>query len=151
MDWLRKEREVLIMKYVNNFFDWAVGVYKEFCNDSDKIESRVDTTTGITIVYDLRTGESAFSKCPKGEKFNEDIGIAVAYTRLKGGEVPRVLQKTLLKNLVASDEFALPSSSKSTFRIVGVNPLRLTEIITVNTHYGVITRFPDDTVVYKIN
>ena len=56
------------MKYVNNLFDWAVGVYKEFCNDSDKIESRIDTTTGITIVYDLRTGESAFSKCPKGRE-----------------------------------------------------------------------------------
>ena len=139
------------MKYVNDLFEWAVGAYNEFCNDNLKIESRIDMTTGITIVFDLRTGESAFSKCRKDEKFSEEIGVAVAYTRLKGREVPKVLQKTLLKNLVANDEFALPSSSKSTFRIVGVNPLRLTEIITVNTHYGVITRFPDDTVVYKIN
>ena len=139
------------MKYVDNLFDWAVGVYDEFCNDNLKIESRFDMTTGITVVFDLRTGESAFSKCKKSEEFSEEIGVAVAYTRLKGGEVPRVLQKTLLKNLVAGDEFALPSSSKSTFRIVGINPLRLTEIITVNTRDGVITRFPDDTVVYKIS
>ena len=138
------------MKYVENLYDWAVRVYDEFCNDNPKIESRIDITTGITVVFDLRTGKSAFSKCRKDEEFSEEIGIAVAYTRLKGGEVPRVLQKTLLKNLVAGDEFALPSSSKSTFRIVGVNPLRLTEIITVNTRDGVITRFPDDTVVYKI-
>ena len=139
------------MKYVNDLFEWAVGAYNEFCNDNLKIESRIDMTTGITIVFDLRTGESAFSKCRKDEKFSEEIGVAVAYTRLKGREVPKVLQKTLLKNLVANDEFALPSSSKSTFRIVGVNPLRLTEIITVNTRDGVITCFPDDTVVYKIN
>ena len=138
------------MKYVNNLFDWAVGVYDEFCNDNLKIESRFDMTTGITVVFDLRTGKSAFSKCRKDEEFSEEIGVAVAYTRLKGREVPKVLQKTLLKNLVASDEFALPSTSKSTFRIVGVNPLRLTEIITVNTRDGVITRFPDDTVIYKI-
>ena len=139
------------MKYVENLCYWASEVYNEFCNDSEKIESRVDTTTGITIVYDLRTGKSAFSKYKKDEGFSKEIGVAVAYTRLKGGEVPKVLQKTLLKNLVANDEFALPSSSKSTFRIVGVNPLRLTEIITVNTRDGVISCFPDDTVVYKIN
>ena len=139
------------MKYVENLYDWAVEVYNECCHDSDKISGGFNDTTGITIVYDLRTGKSAFAKCRKDEEFNKKIGVAVAYTRLKGREVPKVLQKTLLKNLVASDEFALPSSSKSTFRIVGVNPLRLTEIITVNTRDGVITRFPDDTVVYKIN
>ena len=139
------------MKYVNNLFDWAVGVYKEFCNDSDKIESRIDTTTGITIVYDLRTGESAFSKCPNGEKFNEDIGIAVAYTRLKGGEVPRVLQKTLLENLVAGDEFALLELPKSTYYVIGINPLKPTEIIVVNKEDGDISRFKDDYEIYKIN
>lgn len=139
------------MKYVSDLFEWAVGVYDEFCNDNLKIENRIDMTTGITIVYDLRTGKSAFSKCRKDEEFSEEIGVAIAYTRLKGGEVPRVLQKTLLKKLVAGDEFALPSFSKSTFRVVGVNPLRLTEIITINSRDGVITRFPDDTVVYKIN
>ena len=139
------------MKYVNNLFDWAVGVYDEFCNDNLKIESRFDMTTGITVVFDLRTGKSAFSKCRKDEEFSEEIGVAVAYTRLKGREVPKVLQKTLLKNLVASDEFALPSTSKSTFRIVGVNPLRLTEIIAVNTRDGIITRFQDNMIVYTIN
>ena len=139
------------MKYVDNLFEWALGVYANFCTDSSKVEGGFDPTTGITVVYDLRTGKSAFSKCRKDEKFNKEIGIAIAYTRLKGGEIPKVLQKTYLKNLVAGDEFALFTFSKSTFRIVGVNPIRLTEIITVNTRDGVITRFPDDTVVYKIN
>ena len=86
------------MKYVDNLFNWAVGVYDEFCNDNLKIESRFDMTTGITIVYDLRTGESAFSKCRKDEEFSEEIGVAVAYTRLKGREVPKVREKILLKN-----------------------------------------------------
>ena len=138
------------MKYVDNLFDWAVGVYKEFCNDSEKIESRVDTTTGITIVYDLRTGESAFSKCPKGEKFNEDIGIAVAYTRLKGREVPKVLQKTLLKNLVAGEEFSWLDAPEYTYYVIGINPLKPTEIIVVNTDDGDLRRFKGDNEVYKI-
>ena len=139
------------MKYVDNLFDWAVGVYANFCTDSGKVEGGFDPTTGITVVYDLRTGKSAFSKCRKDEKFNKEIGIAIAYTRLKGGEVPEVLQKNPLKNLVAGDEFALFPFSKSTFRIVGVNPLKLTEIIVVNTRDGVITRFHDDMIVYTIN
>ena len=139
------------MKYVDNLFDWAVGVYANFCTDSGKVKGGFDPTTGITVVYDLRTGKSAFSKCRKDEKFNKEIGIAIAYTRLKGGEVPEVLQKNPLKNLVAGDEFALFPFSKSTFRIVGVNPLKLTEIIVVNTRDGVITRFHDDMIVYTIN
>ena len=138
------------MKYVDNLFDWAVGVYKEFHNDSEKIESRVDTTTGITIVYDLRTGESAFSKCKNNEEFSEEIGVAVAYTRLKGGEVPRVLQKTLLKNLVAGDEFALFELPKSTYYVIGINPLKPTEIIVVNKEDGDISRFKEDYEIYKI-
>lgn len=138
------------MKYVNNLFYWASEVYNKFCNDSEKIESRVDTTTGITIVYDLRTGESAFSKCKKSEEFSEEIGVAVAYTRLKGGEVPRVLQKTLLKNLVAGEEFALSNSPKNTFYVVGINPLKPTETIVVNKNDGDISRFKDDYDIYKI-
>lgn len=138
------------MKYVENLFYWASEVYNEFCNDSEKIESRVDTTTGITIVYDLRTGESAFSKCKNNEEFSEEIGVAVAYTRLKGGEVPRVLQKTLLKNLVAGDEFALLELPKSTYYVVGINPLKPTEIIVVNKEDGDISRFKEHYEIYKI-
>jgi hypothetical protein len=138
------------MKYVENLCYWASEVYNEFCNDSEKIESRVDITTGITTVYDLRTGESAFSKCKKSEEFSEEIGVAVAYTRLKGGEVPRVLQKTLLKNLVAGDEFALSELPKRTYYVVGINPLKPTEIIVVNKEDGDISRFKEHYEIYKI-
>lgn len=138
------------MKYVDNLFDWAIKVYDEFCNDSEKIESRVDTTTGITIVYDLRTGESAFSKCKNNEEFSEKIGVAVAYTHLKCGEVPKVLQKTLLKNLVAGEAFTLLDVPKSIDYVIGINPLEPTEIIVVNEDDGYISRFKEDYEVYKI-
>lgn len=139
------------MKYVENLFNWAVGVYANFCTDSDKVEVGFDPTTGITVAYDLRTGKSAFSKCRKDEKFNKEIGIAIAYTRLKGGEVPEVLQKTYLKNLVAGDEFALFTFSKSTFRVVGVNPLKTAEVIAIHTQTGNLCRFDYYSEVYKIN
>lgn len=139
------------MKYVENLYDWAINICNEFYADSDKLGEVCDTDTGITIVYDLRTGESAFSKCKKGEEFSSIIGTAVAYARLQGYEVPRVLQKTLLKNLVAGDEFALSSSPKNTFYVVGINPLKPTETIVVNKNDGDISRFKDDYEVYKIN
>ena len=138
------------MKYVENLCYWADEVYEEFCSDSDKIESSTDTTTGITIVYDLRTGESAFSKCPNGVEFNREIGIAVAYTRLKGGEVPKVLQKTFLKNLVAGETFTLLEVPKSIYYVVGENPLKSTEIIVVNEDDGYISRFKEHYEVYQI-
>ena len=139
------------MKYVNNLFYWASEVYNEFCNDSEKIESRVDTTTGITIVYDLRTGESAFSKCKKSEEFSKEIGVAVAYTRLKGGEIPKVREKTLLKNLVAGEEFSWLDAPEYTYYVIGINPLKPTEIIVVDTDSGNLRRFKGDNEVYKIN
>lgn len=138
------------MRYVDSLSDWADEVYNDFCNDSDKIGSSTDSTTGIAIVYDLRTGESAFSKCPEGAKFDRTISTAIAYARLKGREVPRVLQKTILKNLVAGEEFALSSSPKNTFYVVGINPLKPTETIVVNKNDGDISRFKDDYEIYKI-
>ena len=139
------------MKYVDNLFDWAVGVYDEFCNDNLKIESRFDMTTGITVVFDLRTGKSAFSKCRKDEEFSEEIGIAVAYTRLKGREVPKERKKILLKNLVAGEEFSLFSSPKNTFCVVGENPLKSAEIIAIHTQTENLCRFDYYSEVYKIN
>ena len=138
------------MKYVDNLFDWAVGVYDEFCHDTLKIERRFDMTTGITIVYDLRTGESAFSKCRKDEEFSEEIGIAVAYTRLKGREVPKVREKILLKNLVVGEEFSLFSSPKNTFYVVGENPLKSAEVIAIHTQTWNLCRFDYYSEVYKI-
>ena len=138
------------MKYVENLYDWAINIYNEFYADSDKLGEVCDTDTGITIVYDLRTGESAFSKCKKGEEFSSIIGAAVAYTHLKGGEVPRVLQKTLLKNLVAGEEFSWLDAPEYTYYVIGINPLKPTEIIVVNTDDGNLRRFKGDNEVYKI-
>lgn len=139
------------MKYVDNLFDWAVGVYDEYSNDNIKIDRVIDTNTGITIVYDLRTGKTAFSKCKKGEEFSEEIGVAVAYTRLKGREVPQERKKILLKNLAVGEEFSLFSSPKNTFYVVGENPLKSVEVIAIHTQTGNLCRFDYYSEVYKIN
>lgn len=139
------------MKYVDNLFNWAVGVYDEFCNDNLKIESRFDMTTGITVVFDLRTGKSAFSKCRKDEEFSEEIGVAVAYTRLKGREVPKERKKILVKYLTAGDKFCSVVFPDSVYCVVGVNPLKPTQIIAIHTQTKNLFRFNYYSEVYKIN
>lgn len=139
------------MKYVDNLFDWAVGVYDEYSHDSDKISGGFDDTTGITIVYDLRTGKSAFAKCRKDEEFNKIIGVAVAYTRLKGGEVPKERKKILVKYLTAGDKFCSVVFPDSVYCVVGVNPLKPTQIIAIHTQTKNLFRFNYYSEVYKIN
>ena len=139
------------MKYVENFFFFLVGVYDEFCIDILKIESRFDMTTGITVVFDLRTGKSAFSKCRKDEEFSEEIGVAVAYTRLKGREVPKERKKILVKYLTAGDKFCSVVFPDSVYCVVGVNPLKPTQIIAIHTQTKNLFRFNYYSEVYKIN
>ena len=139
------------MKYVDNLFDWAVGVYANFCTDSGKVEGGFDPTTGITVVYDLRTGKSAFSKCRKDEKFNKEIGIAIAYTRLKGREVPRERKRTFIKYLTTGDKFILRGMPPIEYNIVGVNPINPTEMIAICKIGNTLRRFDFYNEVYKIN
>ena len=138
------------MKYVDNLFEWAVGVYDEFCNDSIKIDRVIDMDTGITIVCDLRTGKTAFSKCRKDEEFSEEIGVAVAYTRLKGREVPQVRKKVFVKYLTVGDKFSLSGMPNITYNVVGVNPIKPTEMIAVCSKDGKLFRFDFYNEVYKL-
>lgn len=139
------------MKYVENLFDWAVEVYNEYSHDSDKISGSFDDTTGITIVYDLRTGKSAFAKCRKDEEFNKIIGVAVAYTRLQGREVPKERKKILIKYLTAGDKFCSVVFPDSVYCVVGVNPLKSTQTIAIHTQTKNLFRFNCYSEVYKIN
>ena len=139
------------MKYVENLYDWAVGVYDEFCNDSYRIEEIHDHETGITIVYDLKTGKTAFSKCRKDEEFNEEIGVAVAYTRLKGREVPQVRKKVFVKDLAAGDKFSLINFPSQIYYIVGINPMKSTETFAIHINTKTLVRFDFYNEVYKIN
>ena len=139
------------MKYVDNLFDWAVGVYDEFCNDSYRIESAHVYETGVTIVYDLKTGKSAFSKCRKDEEFSEEIGTAIAYTRLKGREVPKERKWTFIKYLTTGDKFVLRGMPPIEYNIVGVNPINPTEMIAICKIGNTLRRFDFYNEVYKIN
>lgn len=139
------------MKYVDNLFEWAVGVYDEFCADSYRIEEAHDYETGVTIVYDLKTGKSAFSKCRKDEEFSEEIGVAIAYTRLKGREVPQVRKKVFIKDLAAGEKFSLINFPSQTYYIVGINPMKSNETFAIHINTKTLVRFDFYNKVYKMD
>lgn len=139
------------MKYVDNFDLWAEGVYEEFCADSERVGEIHNYKTGITIVYDLRTGKSAFSKCRKDEKFIDEVGVAIAYTRLKGREVPQVRKRTFVKYLTTGDKFALCGMPRIEYNVVGVNPIKPTEMIVICEIDNMLRRFDFEQEVYKID
>lgn len=138
------------MKYVEDFFEWARDVYDEFCVNSERVGEVHNYETGITIVYDLRTGKTAFSKCRKDEEFSDEIGVAIAYTRLKGREVPQVRQKVFVKYLTAGDKFALSGMPNVVYNAVGVNPIKPTEMIAVCVKDDKLFRFDFYNEVYKL-
>lgn len=139
------------MKYVENFNLWAEGVYDEFRADSERVSEVHNYKTGITIVYDLRTGKTAFSKCRKDEKFIEEVGVAIAYTRLKGREVPQVRKRTFVKYLTTGDKFALCGMPRFEYNVVGVNPINPAEMIAICTKDNKLSRFDFYKEVYKID
>lgn len=139
------------MKYVEDFFEWARDVYDEFCVNSERVGEVHNYETGITIVYDLRTGKTAFSKCRKDEEFSDEIGVAIAYTRLKGREVPQERKKILVKYLTAGDKFCSVVFPDSVCCVIGVNPLKPTQAIAINIKTGKLCRYDLCNEVYKIN
>lgn len=139
------------MKYVDNLYEWAEGVYEEFCADSKRVSEVHNYKTGITIVYDLRTGKTAFSKCRKDEKFIDEVGVAIAYTRLKGREVPKERKWTFIKYLTTGDKFILRGMPPIEYNIVGVNPINPTEMIAICKIGNTLHRFDFYNLVYKID
>ena len=54
-----------------------------------------NTFENYTIVIDAKKGKMGIAKCKKGDKFNNLIGIAIAYARLRGLPVhPEYASKT---------------------------------------------------------
>lgn len=47
-----------------------------------------DTHKGKVRITNIRTGKTAFAKCNKTDKFNFNVGLAIAWARYKGVTIP---------------------------------------------------------------
>lgn len=77
---------------------WVSDIINEFIHDDNA--SHVYKAP-YTILYDMTKGKSAFSKCHPNDVWDSKIGIAIAYARMRGKEIPKLVvykKATELKN-----------------------------------------------------
>lgn len=88
----RPERKALehcgVWEEVGKFFSsvispkqWVKTTYDRYYEDEKVC---CNTFENYTIVIDAKKGKMGIAKCKKGDKFNNLIGIAIAYARLRG-------------------------------------------------------------------
>ena len=83
------------MKYVN-FDEWSSFLdrwFDDFRNNQDHhIVPVTDTEKGLTRITNTLTGKSVVSKCHKNDYFDAEVGIAVAWARYNGAEIPTLVE-----------------------------------------------------------
>lgn len=85
------------------FEQWVKKTYSDFQNDKQAIA--YSGCSGVVIVYDTTAVKSAIAKCYPQDTFDYDTGIAIAYARLKGIEIPKVKEEPEFKRVGYEQEY----------------------------------------------
>ena len=92
----------------NEFTEWVGRMYLRSCKLSRRYNFHGYKRNIVAV--DNKTGKTATAKCHKDDEFNYATGVAIAFARLKGWEVPEI------------DEMVLPRLKEGdTFFAAGVN------------------------------
>ena len=94
--------------YVKDFKEWALEWFDKFHRASKYIDAV--TINQKIIVIDTRTGKTGIAKCHKEDNFSENIGIGIAYAKLKGVQIPQEMPQ--LKDLPNNTYFTRMSGLK---------------------------------------
>lgn len=85
------------------FEQWVKKTYGDFQNDKQAIA--YSGCSGVVIVYDTTDVKSAIVKCRPEDVFDCKTGIAIAYARLKGIEIPKVEEEPEFKRVGYEQEY----------------------------------------------
>lgn len=100
------------------FNKWAVGMYNEYiaskycstrCNDGNTV-----------ICFSKHGNKIGKATCHKDDEFKFYIGVAIAYARAAGKEVPTVIEEIGIKELKYGDNFIYDGE---TYTYIAVHPL----------------------------
>lgn len=144
-----------MVKYVENFNEWALSMYDEYKRISHTNYSRwkvyryVNRDSIRTILVDLKKGKCGNAKVSR-EEYNEKIGIGVAWARLRGHEVPEERKKTMLKNLADYDKFSVITLENVVFIKIGDIP-ETKDVAVYDSKKRILFRLSEGTMVYKMN
>ena len=142
-------------KYVENFNEWALGMYKEYIRVSNSNTSRWkvfgygERDSVQIILIDLKKGKCGKARVSKG-KYIEAVGIGVAWARLRGYEVPKERKKIMLKNFTDYDKFS-PIAQENTVYVKIGNLPETEETAVYDIKRDMLCRLDKDIMVYKVN
>ena len=77
------------------FKQWVKKTYRDFQKDKQAIA--YSGCSDVVIVYATTAVKSAIAKCYPQDTFDYDTGVAIAYARLKGIEIPKVEEEPEFK------------------------------------------------------
>lgn len=85
------------------FKQWVKKTYRDFQKDKQAIA--YSGCSDVVIVYDITAVKSAIAKCYPQDTFDYDTGVAIAYARLKGIEIPKVEEEPEFKRVGNGQEY----------------------------------------------
>lgn len=94
------------MKYVT-FGEWNTFVtrwYNDFRNKNNRssfLAVVTDVKSGRVRITNTKTGKSVIAMCHKNDYFDEKVGIAVAWAKYNGVEIPKLVNYTERSKLEA--------------------------------------------------
>ena len=142
-------------KYVEDFNEWALGMYTEYKRisatnlDRWRIHLYADKGNIRTILIDLKKGKCGSTRV-SGDEYKKEIGIGVAWARLRGCEVPKERKKVMLKNFTDYDKFS-PIAQENTVYVKIGNLPETEETAVYDIKRDMLCRLDNYIMVYKIN
>lgn len=140
-------------KYVENFNEWALGMYDEYMRVSKPNRARwkvchyVDRYSIRTTLIDLKKGKCGTARAT-GTEYKEKVGVGVAWARLRGYEVPKERKPITLKALPNGEKFYPLFNIETVYIKIGENP-STAKIVVYNEENRLFDEFSTYITVYK--
>ena len=140
---MKVTREENMKMTKEEFKEWVEKRYRDFLYSHYKFFGDED----ITIVISKTGKRIGVAKRHNNDKFDRAIGIAIAYAKAIGLEIPEVCNTTYLSELKNGDTFNTEYDKNTKYIFLAVNPLTKSYIVTNST--GKVVEFYVDMQVYK--
>lgn len=76
----------------NRFIDkWFTKCIYDFQSCDTTIDRLINRFEKTCIIVNKRTGRSAIARCCDCDEFSSKIGLAIAYARYRGQEIPKIV------------------------------------------------------------
>lgn len=110
--------------YVKNFMEWVRQMNTEYYNAPSYIRAYYENDSKYTILVNHHTGKVTKAKCHENDTFNESIGVAIAWARYKGYEIPKQGQIINISKLKYGQKFKIVGMEHHPIAIfIGEHPI----------------------------